>query len=219
MNSILWEIKCIFRPFETVKNKNLSNDWFKITIHVVICMIIFLSMFAGVIKAEEKDDWSLAQFWGMGAFIAPLFYLLIYNFFFTRNIQKDSIVFKTNPQKNIERNLYYKEKQKIKIAYNKGLLQKIDYFCIIKYPIIGKKDNKIKSFHHNEDTSFLLEDEISKWIFYDSNELVVQPYIISPLKGWQKRVRQHWLGKYFIELPLNGWVWFYLKRPVEKYKI
>jgi len=152
--------------------------------------------------------------------LIPLFIMgSICYFTHLRKIINNTKRFKTNLQKTVERGLYFQEKRRVNEAIKQGFFDKSELSHKIKFPITGLKNEVKTIFNFYEDTSYLITEDFSKWIFYDANFYLVVPQLIPPLIGWRRKVRQHFIGKYFLELPIDGWVCFILKRPVEKLNI
>jgi len=132
--------------------------------------------------------------------------------------EKNKVQLKTSQQRHFEKGWQNLERHNVKIAVKANVLLASERSHEIKFPVVGLKDGTVKLFERDEDTSWLLVDGISGWSFYDVNARLVQPEIAPPLTGWQRRANQHFFWRHLLDVPVDGWVWFHLKRPVETYR-
>jgi len=195
----------------------------RILVHLIISCTVFGLMIQGFLKEVEKDNWVSARLWLLGAFGAPLCYLLLCMIFsIQRRISKGkhfgtyATRLKTQQQKIVEDGWNMRKNKELRLTVRKGLLPLTELSTKIKFPVLGFKGTDVSVFHIREDTSHRLPiADITQWSFYDANACLVQPSIVPPLTGWRRHVRQHFLGKLFLDIPLDGWVWFHLRHPVE----
>jgi hypothetical protein len=147
----------------------------------------------------------------------PLVYLFaVYFLTKPKSDGKPVLMYQTNMQQMVERGLEMRDNKELRRAINEGSLPVDERSQKLKFPVLGFKGGTVSIFHIREDTSRRLPiADSTHWIFYDADARLVQPGITPPLTGWRRRVRLSFWGRWLIDVPENGWVWFQLKHPVE----
>ena len=238
-NEIRWEPddvpeKCMHENMEITlktiqaliqKNKNTSLAFhikviMKIMpVHGLIFYFFILYLLAGCAYFASHNHRDMLFFWLKWNCCALFFYwttCLVYYVFIEKKLNHKSMEnIKTHGQWYSEKFLLGAALIKVGAGIKSGALQKSEQFHKIKFPVVGFKDKKVKVFEWYEDTSWLLNDGIAGWNFYDAQARLVLPKIVPPLTGWKRKLRQNFLGKYLNDVPIEGWVWFHLKHPVK----
>ena len=157
-------------------------------------------------------------FCALATIVLPMLCLCLYCVFWHRKHRSGCgvVCFKTKMQITIERGLRYQRDQEVKHGVRNGNLSVSECSCKIKFPLVGFRNKTSMILLENEKApSFLSGEEMPFWTFFDSNARLLQSGIVPPLTGWRKRIRRHFIGRWLIDVPEDGWIWFHLKHPVE----
>ena len=182
-----------------------------------VLVLLFMLMFV------RHPQFSSAHplFCGVTTVALPTLCLFLCCVFLQQNHRGGRAVrFKTRMQITMERALHYKRAQEIKRGVQDCRLPASEYSCKIKFPVVGfRNETCMVLFGHEEMSSLLSVEEVPLWTFFDSNARLVQAGVVPPLTGWRKRIRRNFFGRWLIDVPENGWIWFHLKHPVECHRV